>query len=240
MNQTSILIIDDETSIRRFLRIVLESQSYRVIEAETGQEGINTAAMKHPDLILLDLMLPDVDGFTVLKRIREWSDVPVIVLSVREAEEDKVAALDASADDYLTKPFGTEELLARIRSCLRHARKEMPAVFTSGDLSVDITARLVRVDGREVKMSDTEYRLLLLMIKNAGRVLTHNQILKEVWGPEHADDVQYLRVYVAQLRKKIEKDPANPDFIINEPGVGYRFKGPGSEMTGGGKTENDA
>jgi two-component system KDP operon response regulator KdpE len=222
--KSNVLIIDDEVQIRRLLRACLEGNDYRVLEATTGQEGITQAAQHPPDVILLDLGLPDMDGVTVLKRLREWSHVPVVVLSVRDREEDKVTALDYGADDYVTKPFSTAELLARVRVAQRH---RMPAaespVFRSGDLEVDLTARVVKRKGRELKLTATEYSLLRLFIQHAGKVLTHRQILKEVWGPGSVDQTHYLRVYIAHLREKLENDPSHPRLITTEPGVGYRL-----------------
>jgi two-component system KDP operon response regulator KdpE len=218
------LVIDDELQIRRLLRVCLEANGYRVIEAATGQEGITQAAQHPPDVVLLDLGLPDMDGVTVLKRLREWSRVPVVVLSVRDREDDKVAALDNGADDYVTKPFGTAELLARLRVAQRHG---MPAgespIFRSGDLEMDLTARVVKLKGREVKLTATEYSLLRLFVQHAGKVLTHRQILKEVWGPGYVEQTHYLRVYIAHLREKLETEPSNPRLIVTEPGVGYRL-----------------
>lgn len=218
------LIIDDEIQMRRLLRVCLESNGYRVLEAATGQEGITQAAQHPPDVVLLDLGLPDLDGLTVLKRLREWSRVPVVVLSVREREEEKVAALDSGADDYVTKPFGTSELLARLRVAHRHAMRttESP-IFRAGDLEVDLTARVVKRKGQEVKLTATEYSLVRLFVQHAGKVLTHRQILKEVWGPNQVEQTHYLRVYIAHLREKLEQDPANPRLITTEPGVGYRL-----------------
>jgi two-component system KDP operon response regulator KdpE len=218
------LVIDDELQIRRLLRVCLEANGYRVLEAATGQEGLAQAAQHPPDVVLLDLGLPDMEGVTVLKRLREWSRVPVVILSVRDREDDKVAALDHGADDYVTKPFGTGELLARLRVAQRHA---LPAgespVFRSGELEVDLTARVVKLKGREVKLTATEYSLLRLFVQHVGKVLTHRQILKEVWGPSYVEQTHYLRVYIAHLREKLETDPANPRLITTEPGVGYRF-----------------
>ena len=220
------LIIDDELQIRRLLRACLEGNGYRVLEAPTGQEGITQAAQYPPDLVLLDLGLPDMDGVTVLKRIREWSHVPVVVLSVRDRDEDKVSALDNGADDYVTKPFSTAELLARLRVAQRHAlpAAESP-VFRSGNIEVDLTARVIKRAGREVKLTATEYSLLRLFIQHAGKVLTHRHILKEVWGPGYVDQTHYLRVYIAHLREKLEIDPARPQLITTEAGVGYRLVG---------------
>lgn len=218
------LVIDDELQIRRLLRVCLENNGYRVVEAATGQDGISQAAQHPPDVVLLDLGLPDMDGVAVLKRLREWSRVPVVVLSVRDREEDKVAALDNGADDYVTKPFGTAELLARLRVAQRHV---LPAgespLFRTGDLEVDLTSRIVKLKGREVKLTATEYSLLRLFVQHAGKVLTHRQILKEVWGPNYIDQTHYLRVYIAHLRDKLENDPASPRLIITESGVGYRL-----------------
>jgi len=219
------LIIDDEVQIRRLLRLTLEAHGYRVFEAATGQEGITEAAQRQPDIVLLDLGLPDLDGIAVLKRLREWSRVPIVVLSVREREEDKIAALDAGADDYVTKPFSTGELLARVRVARRHSQpvNEL-TVFCSGDLQVDLTARVVTLKGKEVKLSATEYSLLRLFVQHAGKVLTHRQILREVWGPNQVEQTHYLRVYVAHLREKLEANPAEPVWFVTEPGVGYRFR----------------
>lgn len=220
----SVLIIDDEVQIRRLLRANLEANGYRVLEAATGQEGITQAAQCRPDVVILDLGLPDMDGVTVLKRLREWSRVPVVVLSVRDREEDKVAALDNGADDYVTKPFSTGELLARLRVAQRHAQPGAElSVFRAGQLEVDLTARLVRLKGREVRLTATEYSLLRLFIQHAGKVLTHRQILREVWGPNAIEQTHYLRVYIAHLREKLEADPSRPRLIVTEPGVGYRL-----------------
>jgi two-component system, OmpR family, KDP operon response regulator KdpE len=219
-----VLVVDDEKQIRRFLRISLEANGYRVFETETGEDAIHKAAQIRPDLVILDLGLPDIDGLEVLNRLREWTNTPVIILSVRDADREKVAALDAGADDYLTKPFSTDELMARMRAALRHARPELEtAVFTSGELQVDLARRIVTVRGEPVKMTPTEYALLRLLIQHAGKVLTHRQILREVWGPEYVEETHYLRVYFAQLRQKIEIDPTLPEIILTEPGVGYRL-----------------
>jgi two-component system KDP operon response regulator KdpE len=222
--KTTALIIDDEVQIRRLLRVALEAAGYIVHEAESGQHGLNEAAMRRPDVILLDLGLPDMEGLAVLQRLREWSETPVLILSVRDGEEDKVSALDAGADDYVTKPFSTAELLARLRTAQRKSRPaEELAIFTAGGLSVDLTARVVTRDRQEIKLTGTEYNLLRLFVRHAGRVLTHRQILREVWGPKSEEHRQYLRVYVTHLRAKIERDPANPTLIRTEPGIGYRF-----------------
>jgi two-component system KDP operon response regulator KdpE len=218
------LIIDDEVQIRRLLRVVLEGENYQVHEAETGQQGLMEIASRRPAIILLDLGLPDLEGLAVLKRLREWSEAPVLVLSVRDDEAGKVAALDAGAEDYVTKPFSTPELLARLRAAQRKTRPEEEAsVFTSGDLVVDLMARVVKRGDREIKLTATEYALLRLFVRHAGRVLTHRQILREIWGPKSEEHRQYLRVYVTHLRQKIESDPTTPVLIKTEPGIGYRF-----------------
>jgi two-component system, OmpR family, KDP operon response regulator KdpE len=220
----TILIIDDEVQIRRLLRVCLEANGYRVVEAATAQAGLVEAAQSHPEVVLLDLGLPDQDGLVLLKRLREWSRVPVVVLSVREREEDKVTALDEGADDYVTKPFSAPELLARVRVALRHAQPAAEAaVYRSGDLEVDLVARIVKLKGREVKLTATEYSLLRLFVRHAGKVLTHQQILREVWGPTYLEQTHYLRVYVAHLREKLEAKPASPELLLTEPGVGYRL-----------------
>jgi two-component system KDP operon response regulator KdpE len=218
------LVIDDEPQIRRLLRVTLEAGGYRVFDAASGQDGIVQAAQCRPDVILLDLGLPDLDGVTVLKRLREWCRVPVIVLSVRDRENDKIAALDNGADDYVTKPFNSGELLARLRVAQRHAQPSPDlAVFRTGHVEVDLTARVVKVNGKDVKLTATEYSLLRLFVQHAGKVLTHRQILREVWGPNSLEQTHYLRVYIAHLREKLETDPAQPELIITEPAVGYRL-----------------
>jgi two-component system KDP operon response regulator KdpE len=218
------LIIDDEVQIRRLLRVVLEGEDYQVHEAETGQQGLMEIASRRPAIVLLDLGLPDLGGLEVLKRLREWSEAPVLVLSVRDDEQGKVAALDAGAEDYVTKPFSTPELLARLRAAQRKIRpEEETAVFKSGDLVVDLTARVVTRAGREIKLTATEYALLRLFVRHAGRVMTHRHILREIWGPKSEEHRQYLRVYVTHLRQKIERDPTAPELIRTEPGIGYRF-----------------
>jgi two-component system, OmpR family, KDP operon response regulator KdpE len=224
-NSPNALVIDDEPQIRRLLTITLEAHSYRVTTANNGQEGLVLAAQHRPDVIVLDLGLPDFSGLEVLKRLREWTQTPVIILTVQDAEADKIAALDNGADDYVTKPFNTGELLARLRSALRHAdkaRAEDP-VFHTGDLVVDLVARRVTRKGQPVKLTATEYALLRLFIRHAGRVLTHRQILREVWGQGHEEHTHYLRVYMAHLREKLEKNPSAPALLITEPGVGYRL-----------------
>lgn len=223
-----ILLIEDEPQMQRFLRIVLQGQGYCFIEAQTGQEGLMQAATRSPDIILLDLGLPDIDGLEVTRRLREWSDIPIIVISAREQEQDKVKALDAGADDYLTKPFGTGELLARIRVAIRHKVMRQSTtgepVFILDNLRVDMSRRQVFLNEQEVHLTPIEYKLLTVLIQNAGKVVTHNQLLKEVWGPSYTKETQYLRVYMTQLRHKLELDPARPRFLINEPGIGYRLK----------------
>jgi len=218
------LIIDDEMQIRRLLRVCLEANGYRTSEAASGQEGISQAAQHPPDVVILDLGLPDMDGVAVLKRLREWTQVPVIVLSVRDREDDKIAALDNGADDYVTKPFSTGELLARLRVAQRHTQPASgTAVFHTGDLEVDLTARIVKLGGKEVKLTATEYALLRLLVQHAGKVLTHHEILREVWGPNYLEQTHYLRVYMAHLREKLEAEPSKPMLLITEPGVGYRL-----------------
>jgi two-component system KDP operon response regulator KdpE len=220
------LIIDDEVQIRRLLRVALEAENYQVHEAETGQQGLAQIANRPPAVILLDLGLPDLDGLSVLKRLREWSEVPVVILSVLGDESGKVAALDAGADDYVTKPFSTAELLARLRAAQRKTRPpEELSVFKHGDLVVDLNAQILTRAGAEVKLTATEYALLRLLIKHPGRVLTHRYMLREIWGPKSEEHRQYLRVYVTHLRQKIEPDPANPSLINTESGIGYRFAG---------------
>jgi len=221
------LIIDDEVQIRRLLGVALEGAGYAVHHAESGSQGLQAVAHVRPDVILLDLGLPDLDGITVLRRLREWSQTPVLVLTVRDNEQDKVAALDAGADDYVTKPFGTAELLARLRAAQRRAQpREESAVFSQDGLVVDLVARTVQRDGKDVKLSATEWALLVLLIRHAGRILTHRQILREIWGPKAEEHREYLRVYFTHLRKKIERDPSSPKLILNEPGIGYRLRLP--------------
>lgn len=223
---TSILIVDDEPPIRRLLRTILTGQDYRVLEAANGAEGLRLYRHEKPGLIVLDLGLPDMDGLELVKRLREESAVPIVILSSRDDEKAKVAALDLGADDYVTKPFGAEELVARIRTALRHRIQEQGArpVFRSGDLSVDLVRRLVNVGGREIRLSPKEYGILEQMVIHAGKVLTHKHLLRHVWSSENSDDVQYLRVYMRQLRQKIEADPERPAHLLTEPGVGYRLQ----------------
>ena len=224
---STVLLIEDERQMRRFLRVTLQSEKYSVLEAETAADGLSQAATRSPDVVLLDLGLPDMDGLEVIEKLREWSAVPIIVISAREQEGDKIKALDGGADDYLTKPFAAGELLARIRVALRHAAPKLPdhgeAVFIAENLRIDFLKRQVYCGTREVHLTAIEYRLLNVLVKNAGRVMTHRQILKEVWGPPYVEQTHYLRVFMNQLRKKIETDSTRPHFLLNEPGVGYRF-----------------
>jgi two-component system KDP operon response regulator KdpE len=225
---TTILVVDDEPPIRRFLRTTLEAQGYRVVEAETGAAALVDGLGAKPDVVILDLGLPDMDGLQVIPAIRATSGVPIIVLSIRDDERGKVDALDLGADDYVTKPFGMAELIARIRAALRHRFEAQgePPVFASGTLTVDLVRRRVAACGEDVKLSPKEYEILKLLVVHAGKVLTHRQILRHVWGPAQESDVQYLRVFVRQLRQKLEPDPARPAHILTEPGVGYRLNAP--------------
>lgn len=223
-NAFSILVVDDEAQIRKLLEISLEANQYKVLFAVNGKEGIAMSASYQPDLILLDLGLPDEDGQVVLRKLREWYQNPIIILSVKSAETEIVKALDSGVNDYLTKPFRTQELLARIRTALRNKTTvNRESVVTFGNCSVDLSSRIVKANHEIIKLTATEYNLLALLIKNDGRVLTHQYLLKEIWGQSYADQTQYLRVFVAQLRKKIEEDANRPKFIITESGVGYRF-----------------
>ena len=220
----SVLVIDDEVQIRRLLRVCLEKNGYRVLEAATGQKGIEEAASKQPDLILLDLGLPELDGMAVLTRLREWSQAPILVVSVRAQDEDKIAALDCGADDYITKPFSTGEVLARLRVARRHVRPDAPLpVFQAGGLTVDLASRTVRVRDERVKLTATEYSLLRCFIQHAGKVLTHGQLLREIWQTDNMEKIGHLRVYVTYLREKLETNPAEPELLVTEPGVGYRL-----------------
>jgi two-component system, OmpR family, KDP operon response regulator KdpE len=223
-----VLVVEDEPQVVRFLRVTLPAHGYRVAEATTGAGALVEASTRGPDIILLDLGLPDMDGVEVTRRLREWSAVPILVVSARGQERDKVEALDAGADDYLTKPFGSEELLARMRVALRHAARVTgeggEAVFETGELRVDLVARLVYRSGAEVRLTRTEYRLLAVLVRNAGKVVTHRQLLREVWGPGSSSETHYLRVYMAQLRHKLEEDPAQPRYLLTETGVGYRLR----------------
>lgn len=221
-----ILAIEDDPAIRKFLRVSLESQGYAFHAAATGKDGLAQASMHAPELVILDLGLPDMEGVELIRQLREWSKVPILIISARGKEQDKVAALDTGADDYLTKPFSIGELLARLRAALR--RKDMgsgntPMVFRTGELEVDLSRRRVTRGGQELHLTPNEYRLLTILIKNAGRVLTHQDLLKEVWGPDADAQVHYLRVYINQLRQKIETNPSQPSYLLTEPGVGYRF-----------------
>jgi two-component system KDP operon response regulator KdpE len=221
-----VLIVDDEPQIRRFLRAALAAHSYTVIESASGGDALMRIATEHPDIVILDLGLPDIDGVEVIRRMREWSSVPVIVLSVRGGESDKVRALDLGADDYVTKPFNMGELLARIRAALRHQLQMEVAdpLFRSGDLTVDLAKRIVTVGDEDVKLTPKEYDLLRTLVTHAGRVLTHQYLLREVWGPTYMRETHYLRVYIGTLRGKIEANPAQPMHILTEPGVGYRLR----------------
>jgi len=226
--QPLVLVIDDEAPIRKFLRTGLESHGYRLVESATGKDALAQASTRAPDLVLLDLGLPDMDGLDVVKKLREWSATPVVVLTARGQEEDKIRALDAGADDYVTKPFSMGELLARMRVALRHrARVQTGEELTSveaGPLKIDLEKRVVKVGREEIRLTPIEYRLLATLARNAGKVLTHDFLLREVWGPGYTEQHHYLRVYMAQLRHKIESDPARPRFLITEPGVGYRLR----------------
>jgi two-component system, OmpR family, KDP operon response regulator KdpE len=219
-----VLIVDDERSIRRFLKVSLGSQ-FVVLEAASGEEALAAVAAEHPDIVILDLGLPDIDGVEVTRRLREWSQIPIIVVSVREQEKDKIAALDAGADDYLTKPFGVGELMARLRVALRRsAQTSDEPVFTSGNLMVDLNQRVVHVNEQPISLTPTEYDLLRTLIKHAGKVLTHNQLLRAVWGTAYESETHMLQVNISNLRRKIEPDPSRPILLITEPGVGYRLK----------------
>ncbi|MGB9641175.1 MAG: response regulator [Anaerolineales bacterium] len=224
--EAHILVIDDEPQIQRALRTILSARHFQVSLASTGEEGLALAAAELPDLIILDLGLPDIDGLEVCRRLREWTQIPIIILSVRETEREKVLALDRGADDYLTKPFGIEELLARIRVALRHAAKTpggKPSIIQAGQITIDLAERRVTRAGEEIKLTATEFKLLAYLALNAGKVLTHRAILTNVWDPADADRLEYLRVYIRQLRMKLEEDPDNPKILVNEPGIGYRF-----------------
>jgi two-component system, OmpR family, KDP operon response regulator KdpE len=222
-----ILLVDDEPQILRALKTILSSSHFKVLSAVNGEQGIALAASQSPDVIILDLTLPDMDGIQVCEQIRQWSSVPIIVLSVRDSERDKVAALDRGADDYLTKPFNIEELLARIRVALRHSSQSIgnkETIIRAGRLAIDLARHIVTLDGEEVKLTATEFKLLAYLAAHADRVLTHQAILTQVWGFEESDHTEYLRVYIGQLRRKIELDPDDPQVLITDPGVGYRFK----------------
>jgi two-component system KDP operon response regulator KdpE len=227
MAEPVVVVVEDEPQIRKFLRAALVGQDYRVFEAATGEDGLIEAASRQPDVVIVDLGLPDIDGLQVIRRLREWSAVPIIVLSARGQEADKVAALDTGADDYLSKPFGVGELLARMRVALRHrarvAEGSVESTLTVGDLHVDLGHRRVVVQGAEVHLTPIEYRLLATLVRHAGKVVTHRQLLREVWGPNAEDQSHYLRVYMAHLRRKLEQNPTQPRYLQTEPGVGYRL-----------------
>jgi two-component system KDP operon response regulator KdpE len=228
MNESSVLLIEDEPEIRRFLRNSLPRHGYRLHEAASGADGLAQAQARNPDLVLVDLGLPDMDGLDVIRRLRQWTQMPIIVLSARGQEQVKVRALDDGADDYVTKPFGVEELLARLRTALRHAARPRVehgegGMFVNGDLRIDLLRRHVYVGDKEIHLTPIEYKLLATLVKHAGLVLTHRQLLKEVWGPLHVEESQYLRVYMRQLRSKVEKEPAQPRYLLTELGVGYRL-----------------
>jgi two-component system KDP operon response regulator KdpE len=227
MNETGqrVLVVDDENSIRRFLRAALSAQGFTVYEAASGQEAINAVLAARPDIIILDLGLPDFDGIEVTRRLREWAKTPIIILSVREAENDKIAALDAGADDYLTKPFGTGELMARMRVAMRHlvSNSDEP-ILQVDELKMDLSRRLVTVNEKEISLTPTEYDILRLLLQHAGKVLTHHQLLKQVWGTAYESEMHLLRVNISNLRRKIEPDPARPHYLLTESGVGYRIR----------------
>jgi len=221
-----VLIVDDEPQIRAFLRISLGAHGYRTVEAGRGEQAVQRCATEQPDLVILDLGLPDIDGLEVVRRIRDWSSVPILVLSVRSGDADKVAALDAGAQDYVTKPFSIAELMARLRALLRdraRAGEPEPSAIVVGELRIDLARRGVAVGGREVKLSRKEFDLLALLARHAGRLMTHSQLLEQVWGPAHLADTHYLRIYVAHLREKLGDDPSRPRYIVTEPGIGYRL-----------------
>ena len=223
-----VLVVDDEASIRKFLRASLAAHDYQVYEAATGQDALAAVLAHRPDLMILDLGLPDIEGIEVTRQLREWSQIPIIILSVREHESEKVAALDAGADDYLTKPFGISELLARMRAALRRRLAESDApVFTTGELTVDLARHVVTVAGQEVQLTPTEYDLLRVLVTNAGKVITHRQLLHQVWGVAYEQEAHLLRVKISNLRHKLEADPTRPRYIVTEPGVGYRLRAEG-------------
>ncbi|HEY8945833.1 MAG TPA: response regulator [Polyangiaceae bacterium] len=230
MNESSplILVVEDDAQMRRFLRVSITSNGYRLVEAETARDGLVQAAARSPDVILLDLGLPDEDGHVVVQRLREWAQMPIIVISARGQEDDKIKALDGGADDYLTKPFGVGELLARIRVALKHAASTGAgsSQFAIGELKVDLARRQVFAGDKEIHLTPIEYKLLALLVKYSGRVVTHRQLLREVWGPGSTEHTQYVRVYMGQLRQKLERTPSRPEYLLTEPGVGYRLKAP--------------
>jgi two-component system KDP operon response regulator KdpE len=234
---TTVLVVDDETQILRTLRTNLKARGYEVITAADGETALSLAAREHPDVVILDLGLPGMDGADVIAGLRGWSEVPIIVLSAREQEKDKVLALDAGADDYVTKPFGMDELLARLRAAVRRgtpSKEEQPVVKTD-HFVIDLTAKKARVDGGEVRLTPTEWHLVELLIRNPGKLLTQGYLLKEVWGPQYGDESDYLRVYLAQIRRKLEPDPSHPRYFITEPGMGYRFEPVPPAKTKGGR-----
>jgi two-component system KDP operon response regulator KdpE len=221
-----VLIVDDEPQIRRFLRASLQAHDYQVVEAENGKEAVRACTVQKPDLLILDLGLPDMDGLDVIKLVREWSAIPIIVLSIRSDDQDKIGALDRGANDYVTKPFSMGELLARMRVALRQGRVEGETgpIVTAGDIAIDLSKRLVTFAGSPIKLSRKEYDLLRILASHPGKVITHQQLLQEVWGQAYVEEMQYLRVYIGQLRQKLERDPASPKHLITEPGVGYRLQ----------------
>ncbi|WP_398307190.1 two-component system response regulator KdpE [Zoogloea sp.] len=222
----TVIVVEDEANLRRFVRLALEAEGCEVFEADSVKRGLIETGTRKPDLLVLDLGLPDGDGIDLIRELRTWSEIPIIVLSARTAEAEKVAALDAGADDYLTKPFGSAELLARIRAHLRRRQRagaDGPSLLTFGSIQVDLGRRLVEKNGQSLHLTPIEFRLLAYLVANPDCVLTHRQLLKAVWGPSHAEDSHYVRVYMGHLRKKLEADPANPDHIVTEPGIGYRF-----------------
>lgn len=224
MNPLSVLVVDDERQIRRLLRVTLETANYRVREAETGQQGIADAAQQPVDAIVIDLGLPDMDGTDAIKRLREWTNVPILVLSVRETEDDKIKSLDAGADDYLTKPFSARELLARMRAIMRRTTPaQEPAVIGFGEISVDLAGRMVRKAGNEIRLTVKEYALLHMLVQHRGRVVTHRQLLRELWGPSAEENTHYLRVHMNHLRQKLEPDPSRPRYLRTDAGIGYRL-----------------
>jgi two-component system, OmpR family, KDP operon response regulator KdpE len=226
LSKVRVMVVDDEPSVRRFLKRSLMAHGYDVLEAETGETALDLVALNQPDLVILDLGLPDVSGITVVQNIREWSLIPIIILSVRNQEKDKISALDNGADDYLTKPFGVGELMARLRVALRRQNPELPAepIFKVGDLFVDLSARIVMLNKVEIQLTPTEYDLLRLLVKYAGRVITHQQLLREIRGVGYQTETQLLRVHMSNLRRKLETDPTNPAYILTESGVGYRLR----------------
>jgi two-component system KDP operon response regulator KdpE len=220
-----VLVVDDEPQIRRALGINLRARGYEVDLAPDGERALDVAARKHPDVVVLDLGLPGIDGVDVIRGLRGWTQVPIVVLSVRDAEDDKVAALDAGADDYVTKPFGMDELLARLRAALRRiAPAEEEALIETADFTIDLAAKKVRRDGEEVRLTPTEWHLVEVLVRNRGRLVAQTQLLQEVWGPQYHDETNYLRVFMAQVRRKLEPEPAQPRYFITEPGMGYRFE----------------